>query len=75
MFKLISLMVGDGDARPGRTEIVASGLVFPDTARCHAQRLPQRLPRRVPRACIAYRQTDPPSPELLGRVLEGLKRL
>ena len=71
MFKLISLVASDGDARPGRTEIVASGLVFPDTVRCHAQ----RLPRRVPHFCIAYRQTEPPSPELLGRVLEGLKRL
>jgi hypothetical protein len=71
VFKLISLLASEGDARPVRTEIVARGLVFPDTARCRAP----RLPRRVPHACIAYRQTDPPSPELLGRVLEGLKRL
>jgi hypothetical protein len=71
VFKLISLVASDGDARPGGTEIVASGLVFPDTARCHAQ----PLPRRVPHGCIAYRQTEPPSPELLSRVLEGLKRL
>jgi hypothetical protein len=71
VFKLISLLASESEARPGRTEIVARGPVFPDTAQCRAP----RLPRRVPHACIAYRQTDPPSPELLGRVLEGLKRL
>ena len=71
MFKLISLLASEGDARPGRMEIVASGPVFPDITRCRAQ----RLPRRVPHACIAYQQAEPPSPELLGRVLEGLKRL
>jgi hypothetical protein len=43
----------------------------PDTTRCRAQ----RLPRRIPLACIVYRQTEPPSPELLDRVLQGLKRL
>ena len=71
MYKLIGLLGNEGDARPERTESAASGAVFLDTARCRAQ----RLPRRVPHACMAYRQTEPPSPELLGRVLEGLKRL
>jgi hypothetical protein len=71
VYKLIGLLGNEGDARPGRTETPASGAVFMDAARCRAQ----RLPRRMPYACIASRQTDPPSPELLGRVLEGLKRL
>jgi hypothetical protein len=71
VFTLITLLASDGDARPGRTEIVASGTVLPDTT----PRRAQRLPRRMPHACLAYRQTDPPSPELLGRVLEGRKRL
>jgi hypothetical protein len=71
VFTLIGLLASDGDARPGRRKIATSGAVFPDTAPCRAQ----RLPRRVPHACLAYRQTEPPSPELLGRVLQGLKRL
>lgn len=70
MNQLIILLGNDGDGEPGHTETAASGPVFPDSGRCRAQ----RLPRRMPRACIAFR-TEPPSPELLGRVLEGLKRL
>lgn len=70
MNQLIILLDGDGDALSGLTEIAGSGLV-PDTARCRAQ----RLPRRMSRTCFAYRKAEPPSPELLDRVLEGLKRL
>jgi hypothetical protein len=71
VYKVISLLGNEGDARPGRTDTAAAGAVFPDTTRCRAQ----RLPRRMPYTCIAYRQAERPSPELLGRVLEGLKRL
>jgi len=71
VYNLIGLLGNEGDARPGRTETPASGAALMDTARCRAQRLPQRMPY----TCIAYRKTEPPSPELLGRVLEGLKRL
>ncbi|MGH3070190.1 MAG: hypothetical protein ACRDMI_16620 [Streptosporangiaceae bacterium] len=71
MNQLISLLGKDGDELLRVTYLAESGEVFPDTARCHAHRLPQRMPR----ACLAYRKADPPSPELLSRVLEGLKRL
>ncbi len=57
------------DGRPARAE--GSGAANPDTTRCRAP----RLPRRIPRACIAYQQTEPPTPELLDRVLKGLRRL
>jgi hypothetical protein len=69
--QLIGLLNHDGDARSRLTEGVRTGPVSPDTARCRAQ----RLPRRIPRACTAFWPIEPPSPELLYRVLEGLKRL
>ena len=70
MNQLIILLGNDGDGVRGHTDTAASGPVFPDSGRCRAQ----RLPRRMPRTCVAFR-TEAPSPELLGRVLEGLKRL
>jgi hypothetical protein len=69
--QLIILLGNDGGELPGLTDVAGSGPMFPDVARCRTQ----RLPRRVPRACLAYRHTGPPSPELLSRVLEGLRRL
>jgi hypothetical protein len=69
--QLIGLLNHRGDGLPTLAEGADGGTATPDTTRCRAQ----RLPRRIPHACIAYRQTEPPSPELLDRVLEGLKRL
>lgn len=60
-----------GDGLVALAEGAGSGAAYPDTTRCRAP----RLPRRIPHACIAYRQTEPPTPELLDRVLRGLKRL
>ena len=71
MNQLIGLLNHDGDGLPTLTEGADSSPAYPDTTRCRAP----RLPRRIPYACIAYRQADPPSPELLDRVLRGLKRL
>ena len=71
MNQLISLLTHDGDGLPRLTDGAENGPSSPETTRCRAQ----RLPRRLPRACIAYRSGEPPSPELLDRVLEGLKRL
>ena len=69
--QLITLPGSDGDELPGFTDTTGAGPEFGEIAQCRAQ----RLPRRMPRACLAYRHTGPPSPELLSRVLEGLKRL
>jgi len=69
--QLIGLLNHRGDGLPTLAEAADGGVAYPDTTRCRAQ----RLPRRIPYACIAYRQTEPPTPELLDRVLEGLKRL
>lgn len=70
MNQLIGLLTY-GDGRPALAESAGSGAAYPDTTRCRSP----RLPRRIPHACLAYRQTEPPTPELLDRVLEGLKRL
>jgi hypothetical protein len=69
--QLIGLLNHHGDGLPTLAEGAGDGAAYPDTTRCRVQ----RLPRRIPHACIAYRQIDPPTPELLDRVLEGLKRL
>jgi hypothetical protein len=69
--QLISLLNHDGDGLPRLSGGAENGPSSPDTTRCRAQ----RLPRRIPRACVAYRSAEAPSPELLDRVLEGLKRL
>ena len=71
MNQLIGLLNHDGDGLPTLTEDAEDGVAWPYTIRCRAQ----RLPRRIPHACIAYRQAEPPSPELLDRVLKGLMRL
>ena len=71
MNQLIGLLNHPGDGSSLLTGDAEGGTTGPDTARCRVQ----RLPLRIPHACIAYRQIDPPSPELLDRVLEGLKRL
>lgn len=71
MNQLIGLLNHDGDGLPTLTEGAENGTAWPYTIRCRAQ----RLPRRNPHACIAYRQAEPPSPELLDRVLKGLMRL
>jgi hypothetical protein len=70
VYQLIGLLTY-GDGRPALADGAESGAAYPDTTRCRAPRLPQRIPH----ACIAYQQTEPPTPELLDRVLEGLKRL
>jgi hypothetical protein len=69
--QLIGLLNHRVDGLPTLAEGAESGTASPDTTRCRAQ----RLPRRIPYACIAFRQIEPPSPELLDRVLRGLKRL
>jgi hypothetical protein len=69
--QLIGLLNHGGDGLLSLAEGADGGTPGPDTTRCRAQ----RLPRRIPHACMAYRQAEPPSPELLDRVLRGLKRL
>ena len=71
MNHLIGLLNHRVDGLPTLAEAAEGGTAWPDTTRCRAQ----RLPRRVPHACLAYQLADPPSPELLDRVLRGLKRL
>ena len=71
MNQLIGLLNHDGDGLLTLTEGAENGAARPDTTRC---RVP-RLPRRIPYACIAYRHAEPPSPELLDRILKGLMRL
>jgi hypothetical protein len=69
--QLIGLLNHDGVGLPTLAESAESGVAYPDHTRCRAP----RLPRRIPHGCIAYRQTEPPTPELLDRVLKGLRRL
>ena len=71
MNQLIGLLNHDGVGLPALAVGAESGVAYPDPTRCRAP----RLPRRIPHACIAYRQTEPPTPELLDRVLKGLRRL